>query len=298
VSFRLLCLCTLLLAIAGALGAEPVRYVATIHPVRMILEPVVEGRATVDVLLPPTASAHTWEPKPSDARRVADARALFTVDPSYDGWAGGLGHRNTVALFPMVPEPQRHGFGCAGHGHGHDHGHDHDHAEGSPDPHFWPDPTAVRSMLPALVERLSALDPEGAATYRANAQALDKELVALDAELASTLAPVRGRGVVLFHPSILYLLNRYDLRLAGVVEELPGKEPSPRHLSELAKKLRKAEARAVLAEPQLNPRSAEVVAEAAGVKLGLLDPIGGVPGRMTYAELLRDNAKTLRTALE
>lgn len=271
------------------------RYAATIHPVRMILEPVVAGRAEVDVLLPPNASAHTWEPRPSDVRRVARARALFTVDASYDGWASALGHRTTVALFPLVPVVMRHEFGGCGAGHEH---HDHAHGHGEEDPHFWPDPLAVKAILPALAERLAAIDPEGAALYRRNAEAFAAQLDALDRELEEMLAPVKGRGVVLFHPSIVYLLERYGVRLAGVVEELPGKEPSPRHLSALAAQLRRAEARAVLAEPQLNPRSAEVVAEAAGVKLGTLDPIGGVPGRMTYVELLRDNARTLRAALE
>jgi len=54
----------------------------------------------------------------------------------------------------------------------------------------------------------------------------------------------------------------------------------------------------VLTEPQLARRPAEVVAEAAGVRCYEMDPLGGVPGRETYSELLRYNARVLVEALQ
>ena len=51
------------------------------------------------------------------------------------------------------------------------------------------------------------------------------------------------------------------------------------------------------AQPQLPRRAVDVVAEAAGIKSGLVDPMGGVPGRTTYEELMRWNARALAEAL-
>jgi ABC-type Zn2+ transport system substrate-binding protein/surface adhesin len=54
---------------------------------------------------------------------------------------------------------------------------------------------------------------------------------------------------------------------------------------------------ALFTEPQFPLSAARVVASDAGVRLVLADPIGGVPGRETYAELLRFDAHAFREGL-
>ena len=54
----------------------------------------------------------------------------------------------------------------------------------------------------------------------------------------------------------------------------------------------------VFAEPQLNPRVAEVIAQEAGVKVLRLDPIGGPPPYGSdYLQLMRYNLAALDEAL-
>ena len=50
------------------------------------------------------------------------------------------------------------------------------HGHGIYDPHFWFDPLRVQVAVNDIAERLSALDPEGADTYRANATAYNAQL--------------------------------------------------------------------------------------------------------------------------
>ena len=57
-------------------------------------------------------------------------------------------------------------------------------------------------------------------------------------------------------------------------------------------------AEAVLTEPQLPKRPAEVVAEAANIPLIELDPMGSVGGPQRYGEWLLESARHLREALE
>lgn len=161
------------------------------------------------------------------------------------------------------------------------------------DPHFWLDPLAVRAVVPAMVRALSEADPAGAAVYAQNGERLAQELGALHDELASTLQPVTGRAVILFHPSFCYMLNRYGLVYAGSVEMSPGREPTPRYIQELAARVKKHNIPMLFSEPQLSPRSVRVIADAVKVPVGELDPNGGTGEKTTYAALLRHNARTL-----
>jgi zinc transport system substrate-binding protein len=86
----------LLVLVAACGGDEPAssddrpRFVTTIPPFEMILRPVVEGRATVERLLDPGASPHTYDPTPSDLRAVSNATALVYGAEHLDGWAANL----------------------------------------------------------------------------------------------------------------------------------------------------------------------------------------------------------------
>ena len=166
------------------------------------------------------------------------------------------------------------------------------------DPHFWSDPLAVVSLIEPLAAELARLDPAHAAQYRANAAAFAARMTALDAELKTQLEPVRGKGVILFHPSLVYLLQRYGIVLLGVIEPAPGREPTPRELQRLGKIAEQSATRALFTEPQLPRRPAEIIAENTGCKLYELDPNGGTEGRRTLEQLLRYNAGVLREALQ
>ncbi len=47
---------------------------------------------------------------------------------------------------------------------------------GEKDPHFWQDPARMATLTDAVADSLSKLDPDHAATYDANAQALVADL--------------------------------------------------------------------------------------------------------------------------
>lgn len=53
-------------------GASP-RVVASIAWIADLASRVAKGRGTVTILVPPGANAHTYQPKPSDARQLAKA---------------------------------------------------------------------------------------------------------------------------------------------------------------------------------------------------------------------------------
>lgn len=251
-------------------------YAATIRPLAMILDELVEGRAQVIALIPPGASPHTYAVRPSGARTAQVSLALFYVDDAVDGWAAELSAKRKFAVFEMVTAENRLGD----------------------NPHFWPDPLVVAETVPRIVEALCEVDPEGRAAYEKNGKRFIEDLEKLHREIEALLEPIQGAGLVVFHPSWAYFLQRYRIRPVATLEPFPGKEPTPKYLEQVIVAAKSQVAEAVLTEPQLPKRPAEVVAEAANIPLIELDPMGSVGGPQRYGEWLLESARHLREALE
>lgn len=270
-----------LLALGSATAARPV-IVATLHPYADLLRQIVGDRADVVQLLPSGASPHTFDPTPSQARSIAGA-ALVVMNGGVDAWATRLvasaaQHTSLFVVTQSLPFDPIQGSDGAG-----------------ANPHVWLDASLMAALTPLLVKALSAVDPVDAASFEANGASVTTSLKHLDDELAQALAPLRGAPFVPFHDGWPYFARRYGLDLIASIEPAAGREPSPRTIAEAVAIIRRTHAKAVFDERQLNPRPAQVVAEAAGVPLVPLDPLGDANQR--YQELMRANVRAIVRAL-
>ena len=273
---------------------ERADFVVTIPPLQLILQEITGDVASVACILPPGASPHTFELRPSTARLLESAKAVFYADDSIDGWAARLAPGRIHPVFALVPEELRRELHIE---------HHHGEATASDDPHtinahFWSDPVVVQAIVPRLVESLSTLDPANAETYSTNATQFLKVLETLDAEFKAAPAPIGGYALVAFHPSWCYFFDRYDIKVGAYVEPFPGKEPTPQTIQQLKQDLKGAKRHIILSEVQLPAKSAEVLAETLGARIAVIDPLGGQGDRTTYAGLLRYNAARVREALQ
>jgi ABC-type Zn uptake system ZnuABC Zn-binding protein ZnuA len=241
----------------------------------MILRELVGDRGEVGVLLPPGASPHHYEPKPSDARLAELALATFYFDFEVDGWASKLAGDRAVAIADST-------------NYGAKETHHHN-------PHVWLDPIAVRQLLPALCENLIRLDPEGESVYRLNAAQFNDRLMQLDAELKSMFEDVGNRGVIQAHASWDLFFERYGIPVVGVLETTPGAVLPPQQFARLVDAASDGKVFALIAEPQL-PRAPLEILAADTVPIVEMDPIGG--GDTTYEAFIRTNAKRLVGALQ
>ncbi|MDL2717211.1 MAG: metal ABC transporter substrate-binding protein [Acidobacteriota bacterium] len=275
---------------AGQVAARSIA-AATIAPLASLTATVAGPEWEVRTVIPPGTSPHVFEPSPRDVRRFAPARLVVTVGAGYDDWAGRLvaACASGAALHDAgLSVGVARGDGGAGV--------DHD-GELGRDPHWWLSPRRAARALAPLAERFAALDPAGADGYRRRASAGAAALLALDAEVAALLGPVKGATVVAAHNSWAYFTSDYGLVDGGAIETAPGREPSPRDLRKLVDLVRARGVRAVFAEPQFSAAAARVLASDAGIRVAFADPIGGVPGRSDYADLLRYDAHAFRDAL-
>ncbi len=167
------------------------------------------------------------------------------------------------------------------------------------DPHIWLNPINAAAQARAIRDALIARDPAHADTYTHNADAYIVQLASLDRDIENIVAGFARRDFVAFHSAFRSFAARYGLRPVAVIEEFPGKEPSPRYITEVIKIIRETGTKAIFSEPQFSPRIVEVIARDLGLTVYALDPIEtGDPAQDSYLSLMRRNLETLKTALQ
>jgi ABC-type Zn uptake system ZnuABC Zn-binding protein ZnuA len=302
----------------GARGADSggrVKVAASIAPRADFVARVGGDRVDVELMVPAGASPHTFEPTSGQMKFLSEARLLILNGLELETWAadilGKVGNNQLVRVetAAAVPAGELIATGEEEHedeGEGHEdegEGHESDeHRHGVYNPHVWLDPELAVYQVQAIRDALVEVDPEHAQEYRDNASALIEELGELDAWIRERVASFTRRKFVAFHSAWAYFAARYGLEMVGVVEELPGKEPSAADIAALVEKIRAEGVTVIFAEPQFNPRVAEAVASTSGggVRVAILDPLGNPddPATNAYDKLMRHDVVEMGKALE
>lgn len=294
--------------------ADVPKVVTDLPPVHSLVAQVMGDLGQPGLLLEKGANGHSFQLRPSQAAEVAQADLVVWIGPEMTPWLDraleGLSDQPQLRLLAAegthrqdfgATGPHDHGIGDHGHDdhaqddHGHDdHGHD-DHAHTGLDPHAWLDPANARHWLGLIADRLSAADPENAATYAANAAAAQAGIDALDAEVRASLAPLGGRPVVVFHDAYGYFAAHYGVNIAAAIAMGDAAAPGARHLEAVQEVLAQGPA-CLFPEANHDPRLVVQLAEATGTRLGAaLDPEGAQidMGPALYAQLMRELAQAM-----
>lgn len=292
---RALLLVALLLAptLAGCAREEApdeVRVVATIYPVAFVAQRVAGDRLVVNALVPDGALPHGWEPRAEARAALAGADLVLRAGAGLDDWAAALANEiapRAESLDASAAIALRR-----------------DADGGAPDPHYWLDPAQLSLVAAAIAEALARVDPEGAADYRANADALASELAALDAEWRAGLARCDRRVAIATHRAFEYAAARYGFTAVGIAGLDPTEEPTEARLAEVVEFARSRNVTVIFHERLQSPRVALKVAdELEGGATLPLDPIEGVPAREREAGtdffvLARQNLANLRAGMQ
>lgn len=275
-----------LLIATASICAQP-RLVTTIHPFKAIIQEIVGESAVVDEILPPGASPHTYELRPTELIEIENATAFFYGAENLDGWAAKIKTAHRIELLKMLPEQNRLPIQIF----------PRNKVTGT-DPHFWTDPLTVKALLPALVDTLCQLDSDRCDLYRKNSLQFSTQLDNLAQLIRESFAGISNRQVLLAHPFFQYYLKRFGFDLISTIETIPGAETTPRELKEIIDRAKQSHLKVILSHRQISDRPARLIAEATGAKIVELDPIGGVTGRETYEELILYNTTILLQALQ
>ena len=282
----------MLLAACSSTGAAPassdgrIRVLATTTVFADLARNAGGGAVVVDSLVPKGADPHTFAPKPSDLRKVADADVIVMNGLGVDDWLTPLlvsakrADTSVVVLgtdLPgatylasgtsggQVPCPSSSAAGSPATG-GAATPAASGHAAEAVNPHLWLNVAYAETYVQRIGAALEAARPADARAIDASTTAYIAQLAALDASIRSRIAgiPVANRRIVSFHDAFPYYAAAYGLDIVGVAVEAPGQDPSASQVASLIDAIRANGVKAVFSEAQFNPKVIGQIAQEAG----------------------------------
>ena len=273
---------------SGAPASDEFKVVATTTVFADMIRNVAGDRAVVDSIIPPGAGPEDYEPKPDDARKLADADLVVSNGVGLDDFLDGLIEAAGEASAPRLVLAD--GLETIA-------------VDGEENPHFWLDPTIVADhYVPAIEARLGELDPAGSDAYAANAAAYIEQIRAMDAmnQAKVDTIPAADRKLVTFHDAFPYFAAHYGFELVGVIVENVGQEPTASELAALVETVKATGVKAVFSEAQFSPDLARTLADEAGVTevvTTLYNDTVGPPPTDTYLKMMEWNVDEIVKAL-
>lgn len=265
-------------------SANRIQVAVSVPPQAYFVDRIGGARVAVQVMIPPGASETSYSPSPRQLvaltrsrlyvkvghpaflfeanhidRFLADHREIRVVDMS-----AGI---EPISEGEVEGRPESPGF--FGDEHEAHAGQTAAHAGG--DPHVWVAPATVRVAAGNIARALSSVDPGHAGEYRRNLSSFLAEIDALDREIRADLAAGSTRRFMVYHPAWGYFAREYGLEQVAI--ETGGREPSAGRLIEMIDRGRRDGVRAVFVQRGFARKSAEVIAEAIGGEVVVVDPM-------------------------
>lgn len=285
----------------GAAGeTEGPVVVATTSILGEVVSQVVGERGRVEVLIPPGADPHDFQPSAQQAALLREADLVVAAGLGLEEGLTDLldsASQEGVAVLELaegvdpIPfsQPHEHSeeeehadeegehgehseeeeHAEEGHGAEEEHAEEGEHEHEGLDPHFWQDPVRMAQAVELVAEALAELDTGvPAEEWESAADAYRQQILATHAEIESILAviPPERRKLVTNHASFGYFAQRYGFEVVGVV--IPGggtlAEPSGRDLAELVEEIEHEAVQAIFVENV----NASTLAETVAAELG------------------------------
>jgi zinc/manganese transport system substrate-binding protein len=286
-----------LLAAAGTLLgsrmalAKQLEAVASFTVLADMVHQVGGDRVHVSSLVGPNGDPHAFEPTPDDARKLRAADIVFVSGLGLEGWMDRLITASGYRGNPIVASK---GIQTL---------HMEEDGKQITDPHAWNSAANGVIYVRNIVAALSAADPAGAASYKANGDRYVAELTGLDAYARQQVAtvPTSQRKVLTTHDAFGYFGNAYGVTFLSPLGYSTETEASAQQVAALIKQIKAEHVRAYFFENSNDPRLVEQIAHATSAQPGgvlyveaLSTSDGPAP---TYAAMFRYNVDKLVTAM-
>jgi zinc transport system substrate-binding protein len=133
---------------------------------------------------------------------------------------------------------------------------------GQRDPHIWLSPKRARVMVEIIARELAQLDRKNEAVYAKNAREYIAKLDQLNARIEKSLANLRTKAFIVYHPAFGYFADDYGLKMIAL--EKDGKEATARDLEGVVDEAGKLGIKVVFYQAEIDSRQSKALAEALG----------------------------------
>ena len=175
-----------------------------------------------------------------------------------------------------------------------DDGHTHEY-----DPHVWLSPKRAITLVENIRDAFVAKYPDKADTFNSNAAAYIGKLNDLDAEYTEALSNAKQTSFVTQHAAFGYLALDYGLTQIPITGVSAESEPSAKRLASLTKYVKKYDIKYIYFEENASSKVASTLADEAGVKTAVLNPIESLTSKQIkagedYFSVMEENLKALQ----
>lgn len=274
----------------GSPGA--IHVVASFYPLAFFASQVAGANATVTNITPAGAEPHDYEPSARDIAQIEQAQLLILNGGRLESWgqkvqdelAGGRTVTVTAGDGLTTNSLVENG-------------------QTTTDPHVWLSPPLAKREVARIADALAGVDPAHAASFAANAQALEARLDTLDQEFQTGLSSCAQHDIVTSHAAFGYLADRYHFTQVTITGVSPDEEPTPQKLIDIANLVKAKGIRYIFFESLVSPKLSETIATETGAATLVLDPIEGLGDAdlragKDYFTQMEMNLANLRLALQ
>jgi zinc/manganese transport system substrate-binding protein len=241
----------------------------------------------VKSLVGPNGNPHAFQPTPTDAKAIAEARVVFVNGLGFEGWldrtvtASGTKAAiitATKGIDPIAPN-------------------------GRTDPHAWQSVGNAKAYVANIRDAFIAADPQGKAIFEANAAAYLAKLDALERQVRAEIDQIPGdqRRVIVAHRAFEYFARAYGVTFFAPQGPAMEAEPSAQALAAVINQIKTEKIRAVFLENISDRRLLQQVAQESGAKIGGLlysDALSDANApASSYLDLMRNNLTELTKVL-
>ncbi len=296
--FALAAVCSFLAVSVTDVSAKPIDVVATTSMIADAARQVAGDRANVTALMGPGVDPHSYRQTRSEIAAMARAdlvlwHGLYLEAQLEEFFLDLEKRRNVVAVGETIDKSKLLS-----------------HAEykGRYDPHVWMDPKLWETVVLAVRDALIKTDPEGEATYRANADKhiADIEKLITYMQSVTKTVPEKSRVLLTAHDAFNYFGRGYDFEVLGIQGISTESEAGLRRVEELVDTIVDRKIAAVFVESSVPERNVRALIEGAAargqkVEIGgtLFSDAMGEPGTYegTYIGMIDHNATLITRAL-
>lgn len=256
-----------LLGCASTPEPSPPSVLVSIPPYAYLVQRMVGDRVKVEVLVPPDANPHLYEPSPKQVQSILRTQAWFRLgEPMEEKILTVFKEKKSPSLvldlsegMPLLdaePHLCRHG--------GHTHSHE------SQDKHLWMSPKLVKIQAEKIFQALSQVYPELKTHLKEGFTQLTHDLEKLDQDLTEQLKPYAGDSILVSHPAFGYYCNAYHLKQLSV--ECEGKDPRPKDIEKTVKEAALVHIQSIFTQPQYNNKAAMLIGNKLHIPVYEVDP--------------------------
>ena len=238
----------------------------SVAPYAYFVERIIGDEVAIQILVPPGANPHIYEPSPRQVEKAYKATVWFRLgEPSENKIFTALeSHNQHMTVVDLTQ-----GISLIGDSH-----------EEGKDRHVWLSPKLAQKQVVVIAQTLTKIFPTLTQTIQEGLNSLLDDLVRLDKELAEKLEPYRGDAILVSHPAFGYFCQEFGLKQLSI--EYEGKDPLPQDIVHTLEEARETHVKAVFTQVQYNNKGAELIAQKLDLPIYSVDPYA-----LDYMENLR-----------